>query len=427
MFDIQIEKIDSTAHTNDGSFLQTPFWCEFKEAHGWKYERFEITVNIPVEVGERDCEADEKDSCGAENGGKNATSERRTYEAGVLVRHFAKGLFSLAYVPLFPPLLYECTSEEKLDDAFDYENQIALIDEAPVTPETQAIEFASFIAELTAALKPYLPKNCICVRYDPDVCFKTPSERDAFNYGLKVISFADKLRLKKTRVDIQPPDSTQIDLTASEDEILSRMKGKWRYNIRLAEKKGVLVEKNGGKDNNLSENLDKFYELYKITSERDGIAIHPKSYYEDLLIRSATQIADGKDVPEVNLYLARHEDDYLGAIITLFSKTESIYLYGCSSNVKRNLMPNFLLQWTAMKDAKAYGSHYYDMYGMPPTDDENHPMHGLYLFKTGFGGKNIHRIGSWDVQLKASYRLCVAAENLRAFWHKVVLKKVRGR
>ena len=413
MFDIKVYKIENTTHTNDGSFLQTPFWCEFKASHGWKYLRFKIDAKLPVENGKRECDGDHL--------------EDRSYEVGVLVRSFAKGLFSLAYVPLFPSLLYKCTAEEKIDSAFEDENQEVLIDETLVTPETQSIEFANFLSEITLALKPYLPKNCICVRYDPAVEFETPFDRDAFNYGLKVISYADRLKLKKARVDIQPPDSTQIDLTADEEEILNRMKSKWRYNIRLSEKKGVHIEKVSGNDSNLSEKLDKFYELYKITSERDGIAIHPKSYYEDLLRRSAEQIAEGKDVPKVHLYLACHEEDYLGAIITLFSKTESIYLYGCSSNEKRNLMPNFLLQWTAIKDAKAYGSQYYDMYGMPPTDDENHPMHGLYLFKTGFGGKNIHRTGTWDIQLKPIYNLCVMAENLRAFWHKKVLKKIRGR
>ena len=422
MFDIQISKIDSTLYTNQGSFLQTPFWCEFKAKHGWKYLRFKLDAKIPVESAERKCE--DEASCGTS---ENLQTENRTYEVSLLVRSFARGLFSLAYVPLFPSLLYKCTDEEKIQTAFESEEQSVFINESLVTPESQSIEFANFIAELTRALKPYLPKNCICVRYDPDVIFSNPSDRDTFNYGLKVISYADRLQLKKNRVDIQPPDSTQIDLKADEEEILSRMKGKWRYNIRLAEKKGVQIEKILGNDINLSEKLDEFYKLYRITSERDGIAIHPKSYYEDLLRSSAASLAEGKDVPLLSLYLARHEEDYLGAIITLFSKTESIYLYGCSSNVKRNLMPNFLLQWTAMKDAKAYGSSYYDMYGMPPTDDENHPMHGLYLFKTGFGGKNIHRPGSWDVKLKAVYSLCTMAEKLRAFWHKKVLKKIRGR
>ena len=81
-----------------------------------------------------------------------------------------------------------------------------------------------------------------------------------------------------------------------------------------------------------------------------------------------------------------------------------------------------------MKDAKEYGSKIYDMYGMPPEGkDENHPMHGLYMFKANFGGKNIHRTGSWDIPLKTIYHPYSSAEKLRAFWHKKVIKKLKGR
>jgi lipid II:glycine glycyltransferase (peptidoglycan interpeptide bridge formation enzyme) len=177
----------------------------------------------------------------------------------------------------------------------------------------------------------------------------------------------------------------------------------------------------------LSTFLDIFYDLYATTAERDGIAIHSKSYYEDLIKKSSDEIALGKDIPEISLYIASHEEDNLAAIITLFSKTESIYLYGCSSNVKRNLMPAYLLQWTAIKDAKNFGSQIYDFYGMPPTDDENHPMHGLYRFKTGFGGKNVHRVGSLDVPISWIYTPYKIAENLRSFWYKTVKKRLAGR
>ena len=115
--------------------------------------------------------------------------------------------------------------------------------------------------------------------------------------------------------------------------------------------------------------------------------------------------------------------------MTLFSHDEAVYLYGASSNHKRNLMPNHLLQWTAMKDAKAYGSKCYDMYGMPPEgEDENHPMHGLYMFKANFGGRIIHRIGSWDMPLKpVTYKMYSMAEGVRAWWFKKVVKKLHGR
>lgn len=474
MFNIKIHKIESSAHENDGTFLQTPFWCEFKARHGWTYRRFEIEYTLPplnadegcekskktLKHRERPSEAGQKQSSGLFLASLQATELRRgkgdgilrqddgtpvhgdnfRAELAVLNRSFAKGFFSIAYIPLFPKLPYECTPEEVLDKAFsdETENTVVepvettvnsvLINQDIITPETQAIEFAHFLSELAIALKPELPKNTIAIRFDPDVSFTNPEDRDLFNYGMQLITYADKLKIRKNSVDIQPPDSTLVDLTGTEKEILEKMHSKWRYNIRLSERKGVVIHRYLGNDINLSEKIDKFYELTKITNARDGNASHSKAYYADLIKSSAEEVAAGKDVPVISLYIAEHEGEEIASIMTLFSHDEAIYLYGASSNNKRNLMPNHLLQWTAMKDAKAYGSKYYDMYGMPPEGkDENHPMHGLYMFKANFGGKNIHRTGSWDIPLKAIYHPYSAAEKLRAFWHKKVIKKLKGR
>ena len=474
MFNIKIHKIESSAHENDGTFLQTPFWCEFKARHGWTYRRFEIEYTLPplnadegceksketLKHRERPSEAGQKQSSGLFLASLQATELRRgkgdgilrqddgtpvqgdnvRAELAVLNRSFAKGMFSIAYIPLFPKLPYECTPEEVLDKAFsdETENTVVepvettvnsvLINQEIITPETQAIEFAHFLSELAIALKPELPKNTIAIRFDPDVSFTNPEDRDLFNYGMQLITYADRLKIRKNSVDIQPPDSTLVDLTGTEEEILEKMHSKWRYNIRLSERKGVVIHRYLGNDINLSEKIDIFYELTKITNARDGNASHSKAYYADLIKSSAEEVAAGKDVPVISLYIAEHEGEEIASIMTLFSHDEAIYLYGASSNNKRNLMPNHLLQWTAMKDAKAYGSKYYDMYGMPPEGkDENHPMHGLYMFKANFGGKNIHRTGSWDIPLKAIYHPYSAAEKLRAFWHKKVIKKLKGR
>ena len=384
MSGVQIQKLDFSINGNDGSFLQTPFWGLFKSRHGWNLIRARASF------------------------GAGALGQKQ-FDFSILVRSFAKGFFSLAYVPLFP-------NAELL--------QAAGVLGTEAGANEGGKNFSLLLSELAQAAKALLPQNTICVRFDPQVEFASPQERDGFN---KNVALASNGAAKKNAVDIQPPDTTQVDLTKSEEEILAAMKNKWRYNIKLAQKKGVVVQKAARDSASLQAALDVFYDLYKVTSERDGIAMHAKAYYQDLLELSAERERAGEDVPQVNLYIAKHEDDNLGAIMTLFSKTEAVYLYGCSSNVKRNLMPNFLLQWTAMQDAKAYGSRYYDMYGMPPADDPSHPMHGLYLFKTGFGGRNVHRTGSWDVPLKGMYSLCVFAEKARAFWHKKVLKKIRGR
>lgn len=437
MFNIQIHKIEKSSHENDGTFLQTPFWCEFKARHGWTYRRFEIEYTLPPLNAEERCEKSKETL-------KQVQGDNVCAELAVLNRSFAKGMFSIAYIPLFPKLPYECTPEEVLDKAFNDDNEAVveceqseriettknsvLINQEIITPETQAIEFAHFLSELAIALKTELPKNTIAIRFDPDVSFRTPEDRDLFNYGMQLITYADRLKIRKNSVDIQPPDSTLVDLTGTEEEILEKMHSKWRYNIRLSERKGVTIHRYLGNDINLSEKIDKFYELTKITNARDGNASHAKAYYADLIKSSAEEVAAGKDVPVISLYIAEHEGEEIASIMTLFSHDEAIYLYGASSNNKRNLMPNHLLQWTAMKDAKAYGSKYYDMYGMPPEGkDENHPMHGLYMFKANFGGKNIHRTGSWDIPLKAIYHPYSAAEKLRAFWHKKVIKKLKGR
>ena len=381
MFNIKAFPIDSTKQTNEGSFLQTPFWCQFKSRHGWTYKRFKLEVTY--------------------------AEQTNIAEVSVINRSFAGGRFSIAYIPLFPKLPFE-TQE--------------------ISPQDQTIEFANLLHDIAFALKSELPKNTIAIRFDPDVDFDSVEERAEYNHGIRIISFADRLGLKKNHVDIQPPDTTLVDLTGTEEEILSRMHQKWRYNIRLAQKKGVVIKRYSGNDINLSSKIDRFYELTKETNARDGNSSHAKDYYLDLIKSSAQEIDEGKDVPLVSLYIAEHEGDEIAAIMTLFSRDEAVYLYGASSNNKRNLMPNHLLQWTAMMDAKSYGSKYYDMYGMPPDgENEHHPMHGLYMFKANFGGRIIHRIGSWDIALNWIYKPYSLAESLRAWWYKKVVKKLHGR
>ncbi|MDE6067419.1 MAG: peptidoglycan bridge formation glycyltransferase FemA/FemB family protein, partial [Treponemataceae bacterium] len=387
------------------NFHQTRFWAEFKAAHGWKMIPLDIEISrIPDGRAANDGGKAGK----IEKGGVSQDAENGFSRVFVLVRSFAIGLFSLAYVPMYPLFQLDSVSAE----------------------------FCEVLEKVAIAIRSHLPKNTICVRFDPMLEFDSASARDDFVREVNAFACKNGRSLKKARVDIQPPDTSLVNLERSEEEILASMKSKWRYNINLASRKGVEIERVGAEsvsarvsdssDNspvsarddlfaNLSKKVDEFYEVYRITSARDGIAIHSKRYYLDLLEKAAREKIDGMDVPLVWLYIARHEGDVLGAIMTLVTKREGVYLYGASSNTKRNLMPNFLLQWTAMRDAKGEGARLYDLYGIPPTDDERHPMHGLFLFKTGFGGKNVHRVGTFDVPLKSVYAFCSLAERARAW------------
>ncbi len=363
-------------------FLQTQFWASFKEAHGWKALYFIINADSSVSKTE---------SFPAAVNAENALT--------VLVRSFSLKVtrLSIAYIPMAPEKSQEETNAQYKERVFDISNKI----------------------------KEYLPPNTICIRYDFPVDFTEFSERDMFTKEVLQKS-SSASHLLHCKVAIQPPDTVLLGLDKTEDELLAEMRNKWRYNIRLAQKKGVTINAYHFGDNDFENQFDNFYTLFEQTSKRDGVNFHAKSYYKDLLERGADD--NNKEKPLVTLYIARHEEDYLAGIITLFCKKEAVYLYGASGNIKRNFMPAYLLQWTAIQDAKKYGCPVYDFYGMPPTDDPNHPMHGLYLFKTGFGGSIIHRAGSFDMVLKPfAYNLYITAEKSRAFFYKKIVKKFHGR
>jgi lipid II:glycine glycyltransferase (peptidoglycan interpeptide bridge formation enzyme) len=216
---------------------------------------------------------------------------------------------------------------------------------------------------------------------------------------------------------VQVPDTVILDIDNTEESILSNMKAKWRYNIRLAQKKGVTVRDEG------KESLQTFYNLYAQTAKRDGISIHPFSYYETLF-DCFERWKDSGD--RIMLWVARYQSEALAAIITVHHGDRATYLYGASSSENRNLMPAYALQWAAIQAAKADSCVEYDFFGIPPDDNPDHPLAGLYLFKTGFGGKVVHRVGSVDFPSRPLlYRIFRLLEAARILWHKSIKKKIR--
>jgi lipid II:glycine glycyltransferase (peptidoglycan interpeptide bridge formation enzyme) len=267
------------------------------------------------------------------------------------------------------------------------------------------------LAQLAEKLKPFLARNTVFIRFDPPWYCEDGEDFAAVSHNESASLATSGFR--RAAADIQPPDTVIVNLDLPGEQILASMKSKWRYNISLAGKKGVQVNTGGGKE------LETFYDLLKETAQRDGIAIHNFDYYKTLFEICGQRNKNGEGV-ELRLYTAVHEGDTLAAIVVLFRAQYATYLYGASSNEKRNLMAPYALQWKAMQDAKEAGCQYYDLFGIPPNEDPNHPMAGLYRFKTGFGGKIIHRPGSWDYPYKpVTYSLFNFAEALR--------KKLRDR
>ncbi len=386
------------------SFLQTPFWAEFKASHGWR----------PFYFAMENIDSYTREYPGADE--PMGTQKPAGMSAGkgagklliVLMRRFSR-LASIAYVPMGPDI--SCTD-----------------------PEHQAI----LLGELSVLLEPFLPRNTLFIRYDPpwgtevsNISSAEPSENnDGKEKPAPILSSFPFIPGKPARtapVHIQPPDTVLLDLNKSLDTLLAEMKSKWRYNIRLAEKKGVAIRFLEGVQG-ASEGIDIFYNLYLETAQRDGIAIHSKGYYSGLFEHAlAWKCLHIGDKPvSARVYIAEHETSILASIITLFCGEEALYLYGASSNEKRSLMPAYSLQWQAIRDAKDAGCTRYDFYGIPPTDDTTHPMYGLYRFKTGFGGSILHRVGSLDIPLRpAAYALYRLFEAGRGFWFKKIVKLFR--
>jgi peptidoglycan pentaglycine glycine transferase (the first glycine) len=195
------------------------------------------------------------------------------------------------------------------------------------------------------------------------------------------------LPVRPTRA-IQPLRTVLLDLTPSEETLLARMKEKWRYNVRLASRKGVTVRVATTEDD-----VRAWYELLQTTGERDAFGIHTPDYY-----LSAWRIFASRN--QGRMLLAEYNGQLLAGIFVGLFAQEGLYLYGASGNEYRNLMPNYLLQWEAIRWAKEQGASRYDFWGIPETDDENESMAGVYRFKSGWGGEIVRFVGCYEHVLR---------------------------
>ncbi len=184
---------------------------------------------------------------------------------------------------------------------------------------------------------------------------------------------------------IQFRNTVLLDVSLSEDEMLARMKQKTRYNVRLAAKKGVSVRLGGEADWPL------LYRMYVETSIRDGFVIRDENYYQTVwrtFMRSSMPVAQP--------LIAEVQGEPVAAVFLFAFAGRAYYVYGMSREAYRELMPNYLLQWEAMKWAKSRGCAVYDLWGAPDEFNESDSMWGVFRFKEGLGGQVVRTLGAWD-------------------------------
>lgn len=260
---------------------------------------------------------------------------------------------------------------------------------------------ADLLAEIDAALK---KERAVLLKVEPDAWEPPP---DSAAPG----GFEPPPGFRRSAHEIQPARTLVVDLSGAEDEILMRMKQKTRYNIRLAQKKGVEVLDGAAYAAAGGDPLEAFNRLMAVTGRRDGFGVHSPEYY-----RRAYDLFHPGGACE--LLIAVQAARPLAALMAFTRGRRAWYFYGASADEGRDAMPTYLLQWEAMRRAKARGCVEYDLWGVPDCAEaqleagftaRSDGLWGVYRFKRGFGGELRRAPGPWDrvylPPLYALYRL----------------------
>ncbi len=268
----------------------------------------------------------------------------------------------------------------------DWKNEIVYIEE-----NGKILASMSILLEKVPKMNSYLaysPRGPVCDFYNIEIVNRLLKEAEKLKekYNIFVIKMdpevikdenliklykENNFKVKGEEADIealiQPVHNMVLRLeNEDEDTLFKRFSEKTRYNIRLSNKKGVTVKYSKSEDD-----LKIFYELYKVTCKRDKIGCRAYEYFKNMLDAY-------KD--NLRIYIASHEGDNLSAAIGINYGGKLFYIYGASSNEKRNLMPNYAMQWEMIKWALDTKCTNYDFGGVLNMDPDN----GLFRFKSGF-------------------------------------------
>lgn len=222
-------------------------------------------------------------------------------------------------------------------------------------------------------------RGAFVLKLDPDI----PSSDEALDTYLREKGFQSQSN--QDFDGIQPRYVFRMDITDDAETLLADMHSKTRYNIRLAGRKDVVIN-----DNSTKEDLRVFYEILKVTADRDEFLIRSFEYFEmiwDHLVEADL----------AKLFMADYKGTYIAGTLAFIFGDKAWYIYGASSNEHRNKMPNYLLQWTMIQWAKENGCTMYDFRGVPGNLTEDNPLYGLYRFKKGFGAEYVEFVGEYDL------------------------------
>lgn len=198
--------------------------------------------------------------------------------------------------------------------------------------------------------------------------------------------------------DFQPSTTLIVDLSLSEDELLASFHQKTRYNIRLAQKKGVTVRIAS------IDEFEVFWNLLQKTYTHKMIRTHDREYYESII----------RQHPFAYLVFAEYEGKAVVANMMIRHGNTVTYLHGGADREYSAVMAPYLIQWEEMLRAQADGYAYYDFWGIAPLDaDEKHSLQGVTRFKKGFGGKVVTFAGTYQKAHTFQYSIFSYLQNIK--------------
>lgn len=328
----------------DAHILQSGMWGEFKENFGWDAVRL-------VEE--------------SSSGGKIGVQ--------VLFRGLPFGL-SIAYIPKGP-----VGNGSEIVQVSDWEKLLPALDQLCKSRKAIFVKVEPDLLEPPRFRAGSEPTTQPIARIYPKIKDGSSKDEDTIPGG-----FLPGLH------NFQPRRTILVSLRGDDDRILGRMKQKTRYNVRLALKRGVVVRP--------CADLELFYNLVQVTSDRETFEVHSRDYYN-----RAYEIFHPRGMCE--LFVAEYQREPLAALMVFAQGGRAWYFYGASSNVHREKMPTYLLQWEAMRWARSMRCTEYDLWGVPDEDEEvleenftdrSDGLWGVYRFKRGFGGRVYRAVESWD-------------------------------
>ena len=239
-----------------------------------------------------------------------------------------------------------------------------------------------------------LEQGAIFIKIDPNVRLGTgipgsePGSEDTIGNNVRsdLIDFGWRFSSEQ----VQFRNTMLVDLQPAPEGLLERMKQKTRYNIRLAERKGVTVRPA------TLDDLDLLYQMYTETAVRDGFVIREREYYHAVW-RIFLQAG------MVEPLIAEVDNQPVAGVVIFRFAGQAYYLHGMSRPLHREKMPNYLLQWEAMLRAREAGCTVYDLWGAPDEFQISDPLWGVYRFKEGLGGRLVRHIGAWDLPVRPFY------------------------